>query len=424
MIIIQAWQWDTDIPIKIPWGSAVVPELDFMPDTGTGYTVTPELQDGTLTTQCPPQLLTSSRPIQIYARLGNTIDRIGMVCIKPRPKPPDYIDTPEQVRTWEQHETRLQAVENRTETDPTVPEWAKQPQKPTYTAAEVGAQPSDFVVKVNSNNIADKTYSEVWEAQEAGKRVILEDRAGQPHEYCYAGYDFLRFVFFNGDTARIADLPDWTQTVSFQSHRIINSTDKLPNPHPLTLTGAVSATYDGTQAVTVEIPGGGDGGGEHLTSVPVAETIIAKGTIPAGVTSAAIGEGLVDTGLTLGDLRKYKYWGYFLRTDTNVYTSLMIGAQHKVSYNASNGYGVVYHWADPDKTIAFSSTGGAGNNTRWGSHTHTSIVNYSIGTWGFPFLTTASDDTPIYIGITYMNGNSATTKDIYWSVQGYVRYEE
>ncbi|MBQ9083983.1 MAG: hypothetical protein IJY28_10915 [Clostridia bacterium] len=101
MIIIQAWQWDTDVPIKIPWGSAAVPELDFMPDTGTGCAVTPTLTDGTLTAQCPPQLLTSSRPIQIYARLGNTIDRVGMICIKPRPKPPDYIDTPEAVRTWE-----------------------------------------------------------------------------------------------------------------------------------------------------------------------------------------------------------------------------------------------------------------------------------------------------------------------------------
>lgn len=36
-----------------------------------------------------------------------------------------------------------------TETDPTVPEWAKQPQKPKYTAAEVGAQPmGDYLTKV------------------------------------------------------------------------------------------------------------------------------------------------------------------------------------------------------------------------------------------------------------------------------------
>ena len=36
----------------------------------------------------------------------------------------------------------------------------------------------------------------------------------------------------------------------------------LPNPHALTFTGAVSATYDGREAVSVEIPLGGGGGGE------------------------------------------------------------------------------------------------------------------------------------------------------------------
>lgn len=35
---------------------------------------------------------------------------------------------------------------------------------------------------------------------------------------------------------------------------------KLPNPHALTFTGAVNATYDGSAAVSVEIPQGGGGG--------------------------------------------------------------------------------------------------------------------------------------------------------------------
>ena len=36
----------------------------------------------------------------------------------------------------------------------------------------------------------------------------------------------------------------------------------LPNQHPLTFTGAVEATYDGSKPVEVEIPMGGSGGGE------------------------------------------------------------------------------------------------------------------------------------------------------------------
>lgn len=35
-----------------------------------------------------------------------------------------------------------------TETDPTVPDWAKAATKPTYTAAEVGALPADTVIPV------------------------------------------------------------------------------------------------------------------------------------------------------------------------------------------------------------------------------------------------------------------------------------
>lgn len=70
------------------------------------------------------------------------------------------------------------------ETDPTVPSWAKQASKPTYTASEVGALPDSTVIPT-----------------------------------------------------------------------------KLPNPQKLTFTGAVSAEYDGSSAVSVNIPSGGGGGG-------------------------------------------------------------------------------------------------------------------------------------------------------------------
>ena len=36
---------------------------------------------------------------------------------------------------------------------------------------------------------------------------------------------------------------------------------KLPNPNPLTFTGAVTGSYDGSEPLTVEIPSGGGGGG-------------------------------------------------------------------------------------------------------------------------------------------------------------------
>ena len=83
------------------------------------------------------------------------------------------------------------------ENDPNVSEWAKQPEKPTYTAEEVGALPADTQIPT-----------------------------------------------------------------------------ELPNPAALTLTGAVSATYDGSKAVEVEIPSGGGAGGLKLAaSVTTSENV-------------------------------------------------------------------------------------------------------------------------------------------------------
>ena len=44
-----------------------------------------------------------------------------------------------------------------TETDPTVPAWAKEATKPTYTAAEVGALPADTVIP-SIDGLATETY--------------------------------------------------------------------------------------------------------------------------------------------------------------------------------------------------------------------------------------------------------------------------
>lgn len=48
--------------------------------------------------------------------------------------------------------------------------------------------------------------------------------------------------------------------------------DKLPNPNTLTFTGAVTGTYDGSAAVSVEIPAGGGGSGD-ITDVLMDVTI-------------------------------------------------------------------------------------------------------------------------------------------------------
>ena len=48
-----------------------------------------------------------------------------------------------------------------------------------------------------------------------------------------------------------------TATIIPMSEEFIPTTAKLPNPNPLTFTGAVTGSYDGSEALTVKIPSGG-----------------------------------------------------------------------------------------------------------------------------------------------------------------------
>ena len=61
------------------------------------------------------------------------------------------------------------------ETDPTVPSWAKQPAKPSYTAQEVGALPSDTVIpdptSIIDDTAGDGDTSKVWSADKAEEEV-------------------------------------------------------------------------------------------------------------------------------------------------------------------------------------------------------------------------------------------------------------
>lgn len=64
------------------------------------------------------------------------------------------------------------------ETDPTVPAWAKQPNKPTYTAAEVGAMPADAVLP--SGGAEWKLVTNVTVEEDVSRLTIEADADGKP----------------------------------------------------------------------------------------------------------------------------------------------------------------------------------------------------------------------------------------------------
>ena len=94
--------------------------------------------------------------------------------------------------------------------------------------------------------------------------------------------------------------------------------DKLPNPYPLTITGAVSETYDGSSAKTIKIPSGG----AYTASYTVREDV---------------------SSYTLNiDTSKYSGYVIFVRNSTNKAPSITINREHKkisfTGYDANTNF--------------------------------------------------------------------------------------
>lgn len=206
-----------------------------------------------------------------------------------------------------------------TETDPTVPDWAKQPNKPKYTASEVGALPSSYTPPVTSVN--GKTGAVALSAQDVGARPdtwtpsaadVGADAAGTAsgavaaHNTSGAAHADLR-ALIEGLTSRLNALADSDDTTLDQLSEIVayiksnrtlidavttgkvsvsdivdnlttNASGKvlsaaqgvalkamidgiviptaLPNPQPITINGQ---RYDGSEAVTVTVSSEGGG---------------------------------------------------------------------------------------------------------------------------------------------------------------------
>ena len=66
--------------------------------------------------------------------------------------------------------------------------------------------------------------------------------------------------------------------------------EKLANPNALTFTGAVTGSYDGSEALTVEIPSGGSGGSEWQTILTGETTVEAVTTVIIPMTASDFDE--------------------------------------------------------------------------------------------------------------------------------------
>ena len=167
-----------------------------------------------------------------------------------------------------------------TETDPTVPSWAKEPTKPGYTAAEVGADPSGTAEsKVFAHNTGTDTHSDI--------RLLIQglterlnaladsddttlDQLSEVVAYIKSNRTLIEAIttskvgvtdIVNDLVTNVANKPlSAAQGVALKALiDAITIPEALPNPKALTFTGAVSGSYDGSASLKVEIPSGGGG---------------------------------------------------------------------------------------------------------------------------------------------------------------------
>ena len=120
-----------------------------------------------------------------------------------------------------------------------------------------------FVVNITQNSdrtlSADKTYDEIVQAYNEGKYniVAVYDSFILPLGICSVKQRDAVFSMIWRDSYAGFSIKPNNKVIQVQV-LLATTKSKLPNPHPITFTGAVSATYDGSSAKTIEIPRVGD----------------------------------------------------------------------------------------------------------------------------------------------------------------------
>ena len=189
----ELWQWDTGRTLDV---DADCSQVHFS-NKVFGRSIDVDVIDGV--SIIPDILLQTDKELTAWAFVGtpeNGYTKISKVFkVNRRNKPADYVFTPTEQTTLGELVERLEKIEESQdpdaiknavddylannpieidETDPTVSEWAKQPQKPAYTAQEVGALPATTHIPstaddvnaepsgaVSQHNVSDAAHSDI-----------------------------------------------------------------------------------------------------------------------------------------------------------------------------------------------------------------------------------------------------------------------
>lgn len=263
-----------------------------------------------------------------------------------------------------------------TESDPTVPAWAKQPTKPAYTAAEVGALPDTYTPPnqtaqqvgadpagtaasaVSQHNTDTTAHNDLRLAlQELANRINAAldsddttlDQLSEVVSYIKSNRSLIDSIttskvsvtdIVNDLATNVSNKPlSASQGVALKALiDAITIPTALPNPNALTFTGAVTGSYDGSAPLEVAIPSGGG----SSDSVVFANDILAEGTVSSGLEAWSN----VDTGVTPQELRSYKSFAiYYLGMTGRTYATLCGQSLGQLTNI------LLFEWEDSAKTI-------------------------------------------------------------------------
>lgn len=183
------YQWDTDRKLKVLTDDDItVDEVHFSNAfTQQALIVVPtaSAELGCMVADIPNILLQYFVPIDVYVVMysdkGERTVYMQQLEIVKRAKPSDYVYTETEVLDYKSLEKRVSELEQGggsgilKEIDPTVPDWAKQPQKPSYTAEEVGALPDTTTIPSKVSELSnDEGYVKDTDYAGYGKTGVVK----------------------------------------------------------------------------------------------------------------------------------------------------------------------------------------------------------------------------------------------------------
>lgn len=289
-------------------------------------------------------------------------------------------------------------------------------------AAKLAAESIDkalFVVNITTTDevtySADKTFDEITQAYNEGKYNIVAVWDGLIMPLSEIT-ESVRAIFgcISGNDSFLITIT-YDNKVREEGMMLATIHEKLPNPYPLTFTGAVNETYDGSSAKTITIPSGG--GSETIIAE---ETVLASGTIATETEAQAF----TASGITFGMLRNYKHWTVEFKS---VSQSTYLAAGYKIGSDdryicrlQARNIKFQCEWLDNQKTIirVFAVGGsGYGYGVSDISQSTGNSAQASMNKQDQYIIADVADDTVL----GFFNYD-ALTNDILWRVKGVFKY--